>query len=669
MRLPELPERVTPDVLSHVRLDDRTFQSLVDEARRRIAESCPEWTEHNVSDPGITLIELFAWMTEVLLYRVNQLPERLQVAMLELLGTPARPPEPATAEVRFDLSPDAPLPMQIPERCEVATGDGRGVVFATVAERVIAPVALDVLALEHAAGGARTVRVSRGVAEVGAGGIAAFSTPPRPGDGILLGFKQDIAGLVLECSFGVVEASGVSIDPLRPPLQWFASTDGGRWEEATVLHDGTGGLNYATGSVRLQVPRSAAAFTRADSHRWWLRCGVVEPAEGARAYGASPRLTRLEVRACGALVRAEHSVLVADELLGHSDGTPGQRFRLHHAPVMALAGESECLEVEDPTRPPEDRWIAWEHRLDLSSSGPRDRHYKLNVATGEIEFGPAVHDAREWRQYGAIPPVGVAIRMRGYRYGGGTAGNVEAGSISVLHTALPGVAAVTNPERTAGGAAARTLSMLRADASKELRTRQRAVTAGDFETLLALHVGGVRRSLCQPTDTPGAARVYVLPAVGPEALRAGVDARQATAGTELLEHVRDFLEERMLIGSSVHISAVPLRVAIAAVEVRVAQGVDLRTVEAALTRALGRFINPYDGGDDGVGWSWGRALHVGELAPIVDAVPGVEAVEFIRLYEADPVTGHPIGDRLAKLSLEPNELLVSGRHVARAVRA
>ena len=50
--------------LPEITLDDRNFQDLVNEARLRISQRCPEWSEHNVSDPGITLIELFAWMTE-----------------------------------------------------------------------------------------------------------------------------------------------------------------------------------------------------------------------------------------------------------------------------------------------------------------------------------------------------------------------------------------------------------------------------------------------------------------------------------------------------------------------------------------------------------------------------------------------------------------------------
>ena len=79
-----------PDIV----LDDRRFQELVSEARTRIALSCPEWTEHNVSDPGITLIELFAWMTDMLIYRVNRVPDKLHVALLELLGVQLHGPRP-----------------------------------------------------------------------------------------------------------------------------------------------------------------------------------------------------------------------------------------------------------------------------------------------------------------------------------------------------------------------------------------------------------------------------------------------------------------------------------------------------------------------------------------------------------------------------------------------
>lgn len=85
-------------------LDDWKFQELVNDAKRRIGLRCPEWTDHNVSDPGVTLIELFAWMTELTLYRMNQVPERAYVKFLEMLGITLEPPTSAQTELRFRLS-------------------------------------------------------------------------------------------------------------------------------------------------------------------------------------------------------------------------------------------------------------------------------------------------------------------------------------------------------------------------------------------------------------------------------------------------------------------------------------------------------------------------------------------------------------------------------------
>ncbi|HYO48753.1 MAG TPA: putative baseplate assembly protein, partial [Chloroflexia bacterium] len=63
-------------VLPVPKLDDRSFQDLVNETKRLIPRYCPEWTDHNVSDPGVTMIELVAYMVDLLLYRINRVPER-----------------------------------------------------------------------------------------------------------------------------------------------------------------------------------------------------------------------------------------------------------------------------------------------------------------------------------------------------------------------------------------------------------------------------------------------------------------------------------------------------------------------------------------------------------------------------------------------------------------
>src|ERR1041385_1793872 len=86
------------------RLDLRNFQDILDEARRNIPRYCPEWTDHNLSDPGITLLELFAWLTDVLLYRLNRVPDKNYIKFMDLLGIRLEPAKPATSDVTFRLS-------------------------------------------------------------------------------------------------------------------------------------------------------------------------------------------------------------------------------------------------------------------------------------------------------------------------------------------------------------------------------------------------------------------------------------------------------------------------------------------------------------------------------------------------------------------------------------
>ena len=80
--------------LPNSNLDDRTFKELVEECLLRVPRYCPEWTNHNPSDPGITMLELFGWLTDQMMMRFNQVPRRNYVAFLELLGIRLQPPTP-----------------------------------------------------------------------------------------------------------------------------------------------------------------------------------------------------------------------------------------------------------------------------------------------------------------------------------------------------------------------------------------------------------------------------------------------------------------------------------------------------------------------------------------------------------------------------------------------
>ena len=88
-------------------LDDRRYDDLVEELLSRIPAHTPEWTNPRIGDPGRTLIELFAWLGDALLYRVNLIPERQRLAFLRLLGQPLRPAVPSRGLVSVSLRDNA----------------------------------------------------------------------------------------------------------------------------------------------------------------------------------------------------------------------------------------------------------------------------------------------------------------------------------------------------------------------------------------------------------------------------------------------------------------------------------------------------------------------------------------------------------------------------------
>ncbi|APR87708.1 hypothetical protein A7982_13057 [Minicystis rosea] len=85
-------------------LDDKTYAELVDEARTSIPRHYPQWTDHNPSDPGMTLVELLAWLTEMVLYRTNRIPEATRRTFLKLLDGAAPPQgQPIDTAIRATL--------------------------------------------------------------------------------------------------------------------------------------------------------------------------------------------------------------------------------------------------------------------------------------------------------------------------------------------------------------------------------------------------------------------------------------------------------------------------------------------------------------------------------------------------------------------------------------
>jgi len=107
-------------------LDDRDFQQLLAEATGIIRKYSPQWTDLSPSDPGMILLEAFAHLTEVMIYRLNRVPQKAYIEFLRLIGVKLYPPSAATVTLSFSLSRTQNNSIEIPRGARVTIGRASG---------------------------------------------------------------------------------------------------------------------------------------------------------------------------------------------------------------------------------------------------------------------------------------------------------------------------------------------------------------------------------------------------------------------------------------------------------------------------------------------------------------------------------------------------------------
>jgi len=638
-------------------LDDRRFQDLVDETKRLIPRYCPEWTNHNLSDPGVALIELFAWMSEMVLFRLNQVPDRLYTKFLDLVGIQPFPPSVARADLTFWLSAVRDQPVLVPAGTMVATqGDVSGagtVIFTTVEDLVIAPLEMIAAKTAEAASEERYTDVWDDLRFEGSDVTCFTSDPPTPGDAFYVGFEQSLAGSVLRLSIAA-EIQGIGVDPLDPPLAWEAWT-GEMWATLPVQSDTTGGLNR-DGEIALRLPRHSAPLTLGGTRAHWLRVRLVAPRPNQAGYQASPRLASLRADVLGGTVAAEHAVVVGQEHLGRSDGSPGQTFTLSHTPVLARR-EGEVVRVVTA-----ERAETWTEVPDFTASGPSDRHYTIDDGSGTVSFGPAVRYADGTvRQHGAVPPDGAEIVMDRYRHGGGAAGNVGAGTLTVLRTTIAYVDRVSNLQPATGGVDAETPANAKVRGPLSLRTGQRAVTARDFERLTMEASSEVARVKCLvPRQAGEPVRLLVVPRLTSRPEERVLDDFALT--DPLVDAITAYLDPRRMLGTTVDIGTPYYQGISVAALVQALPGRPPALVRQRALDLLYRYLDPLEGGVAEDGWPFDADLNASTLAELLQALEGVERVEEVLLFEYDLRTGVRHGTGRELVHLDRESLFLSARH-------
>lgn len=692
--------------MSAPRLEDRSYDELLADALARIPVHTPEWTTFHHADPGVTLLELFAFLTESVAYRANLLPERQRARMLELLGVPRAPGTPARGLVTLSL-PRGGDPVVLAEGLEARAGQ---VPFRLTGGVEVLPVeARAVVRRRLEDPSPQVVEVHRRLyAALGRGappeGLVLYETVPLPAaldetvDGSVWlallvpegarATTPDEARALLErrtLSVGVVaepaEATG-AVAPAGTQRPAPGAAAGFRaWlprDGAVVVRDGLPELDWTEqpvvavgdvlhvrlpGRAGLAAPRGAdpvedgvgslppvlADEAQRERLVTWLRLDA--PA------GSTARLTWAGINAAAVEQRAR----VGGEAAGTGTGEPDQAVRLARTPVVP---GSVVVRVGGVT------WTEVADLLDAAgevAADPASRPataFACDVVTGEVRFGDGRHGAR--------PPAGAAIVVD-YDHAMGAAGDVPAGAISAAPALPPGVR-ITNPVRTAGGADAESVADGERHAARFLQHRDRLVTVEDAVALAhrapgadvaraeALPCYDPRLGPMPPGDAAGALTVLVVPRHDPahpetpEPAQAFLDAVCAHLAPRRLATTELFVRGPEYVGLWVTVGYKP------------EAGRAPADVEAAITARLRRLLRACDParrfGDGAAGrngWPLGTAVERLGLVAEVARTAGVELVTGVRLAVGDggdaervPLAGLQL-PRLLGLSLAPGE--------------
>lgn len=626
-------------------IDDRRYEDILAELRARIARYTPEWqpvwSDVNDSDPGITLAQLFAWLSEMMLYRMARVPELNYLKFLELIGIELAPAQPAQAEVAFMLAEGATVAsLSVPARTQVGASadDGTPLVFETL--RALTAVACGLHSVQ--AYDAAQYRDRTPLNDEARERWFPFGELPRAGAALTLGLgfapghpnELNFPALLLDLALWTAPPPGDvtrlyscgSSATAPAKLQWEAWT-GALWTPIDQLEDETQAFTRA-GHVLLRVPAGLGlmrdfigAYDAMDpvtgaarAPLFWLRARLL-----SAQYERAPQLLAVRTNT----VPVEQAQTVERELLGGTDGTRNQRWQLENMPVLR---NSAVIQIDDGTGA-----RVWPAADDLLGAGRAEEKLQLDWSSGMVVAGDGDN--------GAIPvanpnnPDANVVALQ-YRYGGGQRGNVAAKAINHLLSPLDGLDSgkIENLFAASGGRDEERLDDAKKRARLSLRSRDRAVTVDDFE-LLAQQAGNVRRAkamaLAHPqfpgVQVPGAVSVIIVPDDG--GAFTGLDATAPPQPSEgLLRAVCDYLDTRRLLGTELFVIA-PRYVPVAiSAQVVVRDDASPAGVRVEVEAALGAYLHPLSGGDDGAGWPFGGAIRYSKLVQRVFAVSGVDSV-------------------------------------------
>ena len=660
-------------------LDDEYFSEIVKNARSMIPRLHPGWTDYNSHDPGITFLELFAFLKESQQYHLDQIGPKSRRKYLKLLGMELLPRQAARTTAVVSGGERGQV---LPQGTRLMAGE---IPFETVCSL---PMTGSRLKGGFAWDGERRTEFSAGAhGEMGKLQLEVFGRKAKLGSVWGLCFDGPwAAGTPLRLQLWLREDWPVARNPVKSErftnltkVEWEYFTHSG-WKTLTVLEDETYGLLFG-GRITLQSDEQPCRAKPGQDTEMlpdaeggcWIRARLVQG-----EYDAPPVLTGLsdqvvpvaQRRTDARCVRltAKDGVLFDDSLLSavgeyqvflhdeegfwHSaesaregttfrteQGVEGEALLLTWRPEFSLKRrlavgdgfpnqsyalhgkgqltDSFALLVEETDRP--DVWSIWQRVEDFDISTPEDRHYILDEETGTVTFGDCIH---------GLAPEG-QILIAGHAVTLGSAGNIKGGRLTAIHPEDLQQLAVgdhsltlANPDDAHGGRDRETEEGCFSRFRRQMGRNDRAVTYEDYERLVR-RTPGLMIANCKaipvsrlPRRDGSFEENCVTVVVEPWSVET-----ERVLSPAYEENILSYLDQRRMLGTKVALLS-PEYIAIT-IYAEISSQPQYLDARQRVESAVADFFRK--------GWEFGEPVRYSQLYGIIDTLDCVQRVESLTI--------------------------------------
>lgn len=599
------------------KLDTKDFEELFLEARSKIIQYAPEWTNHNLSDPAITIIDLLAWLADMQIYSVDRITDYHKRKFLKLLGTTPASATIAETDVTFSLNKDCPS-VTLKSGTLVFSRNNKTnnkEYFETVNDVTITDAKLETIMLKNK-------NIWREISQADLqkkGFITPFSNNTGSHEAIFLGIQTIDNNNNLYIKINLYEEdlpeckkNDGSYEIPSVKLQWQIWT-GKEWKELNVEDKSSGfnhsgyviltGLSVGNDIALGNIPECGNAPK--TNALVWIKITPVDNTNDR--YEIAPRIESFLFNTT--LVKNSKTWNDSKQII--APGLPDYKINLDEYPV--IKGSVKLL-IDN---------ITWNEVDDIDTSDPFSLHFMLDCQKGILMFGNGDH--------GMIPPENSTITIEEYKTGGGRKGNVSTGQI--MFTENERRVTVINTKNAHGGIEAETTDSALERVRRERKKPTRLLNENDIETLVwqtpgkrfsSVKVLSGYHPVMKNVQLPSTITIVVVPFLYG-------NSRLPVPCNAFLETVRKYLKDKCLIGTEIHVVGPDFIAVSVFTKIKIKNRCSKEKISIEAEEKINQFLDPVSGGQEKKGWVLGRPVYTNEIIAELLTIEGVICIDSISL--------------------------------------